>query len=104
MVTSTSHVGTYSIMLRATLGNNQSAYINYDVEIASPCKNVIVDVPEPTSSLVWDLSEINPLIVDLKWAVESPPENCEPDKFLFTIVNGTTNDILPPDTSIFTII
>lgn len=61
MVTSTTHVGTFSIMLRGTLGNNQSSWINFDVEIASPCKNVIVDVPEPLNSLVWDLSESNPL-------------------------------------------
>lgn len=74
-VSSTSHVGTYPMALRITLGNNKTASVEFTSQVASPCLNNPVAIPTYTIP-IYDLSEWAPKYVDLNWVVTNNTPSC----------------------------
>jgi hypothetical protein len=100
-VSTTSHVGTYPIALRATLGNNKTAITEFTCQVASPCLNNPVSIP--TYSIpIYDISEWAPKYIDLNWEVTNSTPSCGSLYQIFTIVNSTTGG--PIDPNIYSIV
>lgn len=89
------------MMLLATLGNNESASVEFTCQVASPCLNNPVAIPNYPVP-VYDLSEWAPKYVDLNWEVTNSTASCGSVYQIFQMVNFTTGG--PIDPNIFTIV
>jgi hypothetical protein len=100
-VSSTAHVGTYPITLMVTLGNNMTASSEFTSQVASPCLNNPVAIPNYPIP-VYDLSEWAPKFVDLNWVISNSTPSCGSVYQIFQMVNASTGG--PIDPNIFTIV
>jgi hypothetical protein len=46
-------------------------------------------VPQDSSLPKWDLSDLTPLMIEVRWDAVQPPEYCTNEYFVFNIVNAT---------------
>lgn len=97
-----SHVGTYNMILQATIGNNKTTEVVFTVQVASPCLGLTINVPPLTSITTYDISDLVPTYIDLNWQVLNPPtQSCGEIYFVFKMVNNTGGVV---DTSVFSIV
>jgi len=74
-VSSTSHVGTYFVMLTSALGNNKSSSVIFRSQVVSPCINNPVAIPDANIP-IYDISEWSPKYFDLDWVVTNATKSC----------------------------
>ncbi|TNV75036.1 hypothetical protein FGO68_gene6423 [Halteria grandinella] len=97
------HVGTYNMILQATIGNNKTTQVVFTVQVASPCLGLTINVPVLASPPTYDISDLVPTYVDLNWQVVSPPTpSCGEINFMFKMFNNTPGGVV--DTNIFSIV
>lgn len=98
-----SHVGTYNMILQATIGNNRTTEVVFTVQVASPCLGLTINVPALESITTYDISDLVPTFIDLNWEVVNPSTpSCGPINFVFRMVNHTTGGNV--DTNVYSII
>lgn len=77
--------------------------VSFQVQVASPCLNIGINIPALAGTPTFDISDLVPLYVDLDWQVVNPPTTfCGEIYFVFKLVNATTLGNV--DTSIFTVV
>ena len=96
-------MGTYQIMLQATIGNNKTTFVQFNVQVSSPCIGLTVNVPTLASVPTYDISDLVPLYVDLNWQVVNPPTpSCGNVYFIFKLLNATAGGAV--DSTVFSIV
>jgi hypothetical protein len=63
------------MILMSTLGNNMSSSVLFNAQVASPCLNNPVAIPNYEIP-VYDISEWAPKFVDLNWVVTNATASC----------------------------
>jgi hypothetical protein len=68
-INSLANVGTYRITLQATIGNNKTQQVYFQVQVQSPCLGLTINIPELEGIPQYDISFLDPMHIPLNWDV-----------------------------------
>jgi hypothetical protein len=68
----------------------------FSSQVASPCLNNPVKITAPANTPIYDLSDLQPMYIDLDWIVTYTNPFCAPIYYKFKLLNATTLGEIDP--------